>query len=76
VHEYPPRHTHPLPTLARVSSVSTPLVAHPSIYSFISAGLVAGKLDQRQSCLQVHDVASRDVRPSDTRALADALGNW
>ncbi|KAF8059698.1 csn7 [Scenedesmus sp. PABB004] len=40
------------------------------------AGLVAGKLDQRQSCLQVHDVASRDVRPGDTRALADAVGNW
>jgi hypothetical protein len=40
------------------------------------AGLVAGKLDQRQSCLQVHDVASRDVRPADTRGLADALGNW
>ncbi|KAF6263762.1 hypothetical protein COO60DRAFT_1488339 [Scenedesmus sp. NREL 46B-D3] len=39
-------------------------------------GLVAGKLDQRQSCLQVHDVASRDVRPTDTRGLADALGNW
>jgi hypothetical protein len=41
-----------------------------------AAGLVVGKLDQRQSCLQVHDVASRDVRPADTRGLADALGNW
>ncbi|WIA42053.1 hypothetical protein OEZ86_009341 [Tetradesmus obliquus] len=40
------------------------------------AGLVTGKLDQRQGCLQVHDVASRDVRPAEARGLADALSNW
>lgn len=40
------------------------------------AGLLSGRLDQRQACLQVHDVAGRDVRPSDTQSLADALGNW
>eukprot|EP00878_Enallax_costatus_P025374 GHUV01027146.1.p1 GENE.GHUV01027146.1~~GHUV01027146.1.p1 ORF type:complete len:172 (+),score=51.46 GHUV01027146.1:552-1067(+) len=39
-------------------------------------GLVVGKLDQRQSCLQVHDVVSRDVRPTDTKELAEAVGNW
>jgi hypothetical protein len=41
-----------------------------------AAGLVNGKLDQRSGCLQVHDVASRDVKPQDTAALAEALGNW
>lgn len=40
------------------------------------AGLVNGKLDQRAGCLQVHDVASRDVRQQDTPALAEALSNW
>lgn len=39
-------------------------------------GLVNGKLDQRSGCLQVQGVASRDVKPQDTPALADALGNW
>eukprot|EP00775_Hariotina_reticulata_P005275 gene5275-5510_t len=39
-------------------------------------GLVVGKLDQRQACLQVHGVVSRDIKPSETAALAQALDNW
>ncbi|KAG1672609.1 hypothetical protein FOA52_002089 [Chlamydomonas sp. UWO 241] len=39
-------------------------------------GVVKGKLDQRQRCLQVHDVIGRDVRPSELGTLAAGLGTW
>lgn len=51
-------------------------VAAPPHLPRTTSGLLSGRLDQRQACLQVHDVAGRDVRPSDTLSLADALGNW
>jgi len=40
------------------------------------AGLIKGKLDQRQACLIVHDVISRDVRKERLPELEVSIGNW
>lgn len=73
---------HPANSSSRLSSDLSqtlpycPACCHCAYVFFASAGILKGKLDQRQSCLQVHDVASRDLRPTDTSGLADAVGNW
>mmetsp|Transcript_8280 Transcript_8280/g.24785 ORF Transcript_8280/g.24785 Transcript_8280/m.24785 type:complete len:252 (-) Transcript_8280:4273-5028(-) len=38
--------------------------------------LVSGKLDQRQGCLQVEEVVSRDVMPDQLPAVTQGLATW
>ena len=39
-------------------------------------GLIKGKLDQRQSCLQVQEAVARDVRPQELQPIISGLANW
>ncbi|KAL6746638.1 hypothetical protein V8C86DRAFT_1473849 [Haematococcus lacustris] len=40
------------------------------------AGLIKGKLDQRQACLHIHDVVGRDVRQEQVQQLEAGLLSW
>ncbi|KXZ53888.1 hypothetical protein GPECTOR_6g806 [Gonium pectorale] len=43
---------------------------------FYTGVIVAGRLDQKMACLQVHDVLGRDVRPEHLPELNRRLGAW
>eukprot|EP00850_Spirogloea_muscicola_P008649 SM000046S16430 [mRNA] locus=s46:625739:628352:- [translate_table: standard] len=40
------------------------------------AGIIRGKLDQQQRCLEVHSAAGRDLRPGQVESLLESLGTW
>ena len=40
------------------------------------AGIIHGKLDQREQVLQVHECASRDVRPEELPGIIGGLSSW
>eukprot|EP00232_Nephroselmis_pyriformis_P021643 CAMPEP_0182866516 /NCGR_PEP_ID=MMETSP0034_2-20130328/8245_1 /TAXON_ID=156128 /ORGANISM="Nephroselmis pyriformis, Strain CCMP717" /LENGTH=266 /DNA_ID=CAMNT_0024998845 /DNA_START=90 /DNA_END=887 /DNA_ORIENTATION=+ len=42
----------------------------------IYAGIVKGKLDQRQHCFEVSYAAGRDIRPGQLQEMIDALAGW
>ena len=39
-------------------------------------GLIKGKLDQRQRCLQVQEAVARDVRPEQLQPIIQGLATW
>ncbi|GFR46209.1 hypothetical protein Agub_g7748, partial [Astrephomene gubernaculifera] len=45
-------------------------------HCFYSGLVAAGKLDQKQGCLQVYDVLGRDVRPEQLPELTRRMGAW
>jgi hypothetical protein len=58
------------------SAVDAWLPAHHGAPAPAMAGILQGKLDQQQRCLQVHGCISRDVRPEDVASLATGLATW
>ncbi|GIL74697.1 hypothetical protein Vretimale_2332 [Volvox reticuliferus] len=45
-------------------------------HCFYTGVIIAGKLDQKQACLQVHDVVGRDVRPEQLPELVQRMAKW
>ncbi|KAG2441640.1 hypothetical protein HXX76_003258 [Chlamydomonas incerta] len=45
-------------------------------HCFYAGVITAGKLDQKQACLQVHDVIGRDVRPEDLPLITQRMARW
>ncbi|EFJ46735.1 hypothetical protein VOLCADRAFT_81770 [Volvox carteri f. nagariensis] len=45
-------------------------------HCFYTGVIIAGKLDQKQACLQVHDVLGRDVRPEQLPDLIQRMARW
>ncbi|KAG2451919.1 hypothetical protein HYH02_003694 [Chlamydomonas schloesseri] len=45
-------------------------------HCFYAGVITAGKLDQKQACLQVYDVIGRDVRPEDLPEITARMARW
>ncbi|PNW71372.1 hypothetical protein CHLRE_16g651500v5 [Chlamydomonas reinhardtii] len=45
-------------------------------HCFYAGVITAGKLDQKQACLQVHDVIGRDVRREDLPQITQRMACW
>lgn len=62
--------------LKRVTGVTTIRELEDLIIDTIYAGVLQGKLNQKEQLLRVHDFVARDVKPSDVDALLDYLNNF
>ena len=40
------------------------------------SGIIKGKLDQKQQCLEVHEGIGRDVRPTELQPILTGLHIW